>query len=92
VDVDAAGPSWIVVSEVSWKGWRAHRDGGRVAVFGANHAFLAMEVPAGRHRIRLSYLPGSFVAGVAISLVTIGVAVLFTLRIRSRRIAAGNFA
>ena len=62
---------WVVVSESAWKGWRAYVDGRRVAVRYANHAFLGVHVPAGRHRVRLVYLPESFTTGRLISAVTL---------------------
>jgi hypothetical protein len=63
--MDAAG--YVVISQGAWPGWRAYVDGRRVRTLRANHAFLAVYVPAGRHQIRLRYLPQSFVAGRTIS-------------------------
>lgn len=63
--MDAAG--YVVISQTAWPGWRAYIDGRRVRTLRANHAFLAVYVPAGRHQIRLRYLPQSFVAGRTIS-------------------------
>jgi uncharacterized membrane protein YfhO len=37
----------------------------------ANHAFLGIYVPQGRHRVRLVYLPQSFVIGRAITFATL---------------------
>jgi hypothetical protein len=62
---------WIVISESAWNGWRAYVDGRRVAATFANHAFLGLHVPAGRHRVRLVYLPESFTTGRWISLATL---------------------
>jgi hypothetical protein len=76
---------WIVVSESAWKGWRAYIDGRRVRTQFANHAFLGLFVPAGRHEIRLVYLPESFTRGRAISLITIGLLLLGTLARACRR-------
>src|SRR5262249_23022930 len=58
-DMDAAmdGDGWIVISQTAWKGWRAYVDGHRVEMKYANHAFLGLFVAAGRHHIRLIYLP-----------------------------------
>ena len=62
---------WVVISESAWSGWRAYVDGRRVAPHFANHAFLGVHVPAGKHRVRLIYLPESFTRGRAISAVTL---------------------
>ena len=82
--LDADG--WIVVSESAWKGWRAYIDGKRVRTHYANHAFLGLFVPAGQHRIRLVYLPESFVRGRMVTIATIlAVAIFAGARRRSAR-------
>ena len=63
MDADA----FVVISQTAWDGWRAFVDGKRVALRRANHAFLAVWVPAGEHRVRLVYLPRSFVIGRGIT-------------------------
>ncbi|HEX8154990.1 MAG TPA: YfhO family protein, partial [Thermoanaerobaculia bacterium] len=64
-------PTWIVISETAWDGWRATLDGKRAPLHVANVAFMAMHVPAGTHRIELRYLPRAFVVGAWITLLTI---------------------
>jgi uncharacterized membrane protein YfhO len=64
---------FVVISEAAWKGWRAYVDGRPSKIVRANHAFLSVSVPAGRHSIRLTYLPQSFVIGRAITFGTFGV-------------------
>jgi Bacterial membrane protein YfhO len=82
-DMQQAG--WIIVSETAWSGWRAYVGGRRVSTHFANHAFLGLHVPPGRHRIRLVYLPESFTRGRWISAGTLlGCLVLLFLR-RLRR-------
>ncbi len=75
---------WIVLSDCAWKGWRAYVDGRRLQMQRANVAFLSVHVPAGRHTVRLTYRPESFVSGRAISLATL-VAFTAALGIRRRR-------
>ena len=70
IDADMQNDGWIVTSIAAWKGWRAYIDGRRVNTQFANHAFLAVHVPKGRHTVELRYWPGSFVAGRAITLWT----------------------
>ncbi|HEX6640914.1 MAG TPA: YfhO family protein, partial [Thermoanaerobaculia bacterium] len=70
---------WIVASLPAWKGWRAYVDDRRVATQFANHAFLGVYVPAGTHRVRLVYLPRSFVIGRWITFLTIALLVLLVL-------------
>lgn len=71
-DIDARMKSngWLVISECNWKGWRAYVDGRRVRHRFADHAFIGVWVPAGRHRVTLSYLPDTFQRSRVISAVT----------------------
>jgi hypothetical protein len=71
IDATMGGDGWIVISETAWSGWRAYIDGRRVKTQIANVAFLSVFVPVGQHRVRLTYLPRSFVIGRAISLTTL---------------------
>ena len=72
-DLDATlqTDSFIIISEAAWRGWTATIDGKKTPVLRANHAFLAVRAPAGNHRIKLIFRPRSFVAGRAISLVSL---------------------
>ena len=62
---------YLVVSLPAWSGWRAYVDDRRVPTHFANHAFLAVHVPRGRHHVRLVFLPTSFVIGRAITFATL---------------------
>jgi hypothetical protein len=66
-DAEMQKDGWVVISDVAWRGWRATIDGRRAEVHHANAAFLSVFVPRGHHRVRLTYLPSSFVIGAAIS-------------------------
>jgi hypothetical protein len=71
LDVTMENGGWIVASLPAWSGWRATVDGHAVPARFANHAFLGVHVPRGRHRVQLVFLPRSFVWGAWISLSTI---------------------
>ena len=53
--IDARDRALVVVAQSFHPAWVARVDGERVPVLRANHAFQAVEVPAGRHRLRLTY-------------------------------------
>ncbi|HEX6101201.1 MAG TPA: YfhO family protein [Thermoanaerobaculia bacterium] len=84
-DVVMQNDGWVVVSNCAWKGWRAYVDGKRVAMQRANVAFLSVHVPAGKHEVRLVYLPESFVVGRGISFGTLIALVVFATWRASRR-------
>ena len=68
LDATMERAGWVVLSVTHWPGWRAYVDGNRVRTHHANHAFLGVYIPQGKHRVRLVYLPESFTRGRAISL------------------------
>jgi hypothetical protein len=72
IDAVMAADGWVVASQSAWKGWRAYIDGRRVTTRFANHAFLGVFVPKGRHHLKLQYLPESFTRGRNISFMTLG--------------------
>ena len=69
IDADMESAGYIVISNAAWRGWRAYVDGKAIRPLRANHAFLAVHVPAGRHAVDLRFLPVAFVNGRAISIV-----------------------
>ena len=84
IDADMRGDGWIVTSITAWPGWRAYVGGRRVATQIANHAFVSVHVPAGKHRVRLKYWPESFVRGSLITAATLLAVILFAF-LRHRR-------
>ena len=83
IDVAKDGNGFVVISELAWRGWRAYVDGQRVTAIRANHAFLAVFVPNGRHTIELSYFPESFVIGRIVTLATIALLLAFAVARRT---------
>jgi len=88
-DAIAAGvrlshPGYLVILDTADPGWRARVDEAPAPVLRANHAFRAVAVPAGRHRVELEYRPRPVRAGIAVSLAT-AVAVFAALARRALR-------
>ncbi len=86
LDVRAAAPSWIVVSQTAWKGWKAFLGEERIPLHFANHAFLGFQVPAGSHRVRLLYRPDSFRIGLSVSALSLAATVGVVFLRRKRRL------
>jgi hypothetical protein len=76
LEVTMGHDGYIVISNAAWSGWRAYLDGHRTKIVRANHAFLGVFVPVGKHTVRLVYLPQSFVAGRAITFATLAMIIL----------------
>ena len=88
VDVDSAAAGQLVVADAIVRaGWTATVDGHSVPITRAGGAFGGVAVPAGRHRITLSYRPPGLVSGAVVSggalLVLVGL--LTGSRVRRRR-------
>lgn len=83
--VDARSKGIVGTSIPRWPGWKLEIDGRRAPLFRYNHAFLGFEVPPGRRRVVLRYLPVGFVAGGAISLTTAVVCLFGLLATAERR-------
>jgi hypothetical protein len=71
LDANMTAQGFVVISEAAWQGWRAYVDGEPAKIHRANHAFLGVSRSAGTHRIRLVYLPRSFVTGRNVTLATL---------------------
>jgi len=70
-EVESTAPSLVVICQSHYPGWQAEVDGQLVRLLRANHAFQAIEVPAGRHQVRIVYSDHPFLAGAGISLATL---------------------
>ncbi|HVG25506.1 MAG TPA: YfhO family protein [Thermoanaerobaculia bacterium] len=82
-DIDAVMDldGWVVISDSKWPGWRAYIDGRRVETHYANHAFIGVFVPKGRHHLRVVFQPEAFTRGRNITLVTLlGLMAFFVVR------------
>jgi hypothetical protein len=67
----AASRAMLVIAQSYYHWWNASVDGAAVPLWRANEGFQAVEVPAGRHEVRLVYRDRAFVAGVVVSIVAL---------------------
>jgi hypothetical protein len=62
----------LVSSEVYYPaGWKAYLDGKEIPVYVANHALRSFKIPAGSHKLELTFKPASYSRSVKLSLVGI---------------------
>ena len=83
--VEADAPGLVVFTEAWMPGWRASVNGEDAPVLRANHVLRAVPVPAGRSLVRTRYEPGSLRIGLALTLLSLGLAFLFGRGARRRR-------
>ncbi|HZE96619.1 MAG TPA: YfhO family protein, partial [Planctomycetota bacterium] len=81
------GPERLVVSESWMPGWRVEVDGRAGSVVAHRGVLLGVELSAGGHDVRFTYLPATFRPGLAISLTALLGTLGFLLRcwMRDRR-------
>ncbi|MBN1953752.1 MAG: YfhO family protein [Anaerolineae bacterium] len=71
LEVAAAAPGLLVLSEPYYPGWRATVDGEPLPLLQVDYALRGVCVPAGEHRIVLTFLPPSLLIGLAVSLLAL---------------------
>ena len=72
IDAELSSPqtTLLVIAQAYYHCWKAYMDGVSTPIFRANHAFQALEIPAGHHRVRLVYEDKLFRWGALISALT----------------------
>jgi hypothetical protein len=66
--VSSQGPSFVVLSEVFYPGWKAWVDDTEVPLFRADYILQGLQVPSGAHQVRLGFRPASVYGGFGLSL------------------------
>ena len=83
IKAEASAPSLVVVAQTYYHNWEVEVDGAPTPLLRANVAFQAVQMPAGKHAIRIFYHDRAFEIGAAISLcmwVNCGIGLLLFLR------------
>jgi hypothetical protein len=68
IEAEAEVTSIIVISQSWYHDWHAYVDDKPAPLLRANYAFQAVQIPAGRHHIRLAYEDRAFEIGAGISI------------------------
>lgn len=85
-DVETEMATVAVIAQAWYPAWEGSVDGVTVPVWKANHAFQAIAVPAGSHRVVIRYRPQSFTMGLLVTSVTLlGIAGVSGIAGRRRR-------
>lgn len=73
LELAVASPAdgYLVLSDPFYPGWRAEMDGQPVDILRANYAFRAVPVPAGSHRLTMTFRSGAWQVGLVISGLTV---------------------
>lgn len=84
LDVTAASPGWVVVSELFFPGWEVTVDGEPSPIHKANEVLRAVAVGPGHHVLEMVYRPLSLRVGAAVSAFTLIALAWSVLRARRR--------
>ncbi len=68
--VEVDHPMLLTVAQVSYPGWRAAVDDRPVPIWTANSAFQAIEIPAGRHPVKIYFQSAAFEIGATVAVLT----------------------
>jgi hypothetical protein len=85
IQTNSGSPSFLVVSDVYYPGWKASVDGVDTRLFQTNYVLRGIMVPSGSHVVHLKFEPRSFYYGAGISSGFSVLFILFLLQFRLRR-------
>jgi len=85
LEVDMAANGLLVLSEVYYPGWRAYADGEEVPIYRADHALRAVPLRAGHHRVEMVFDPLWPKVSLAVSGITLLLAVVLIVVAIARR-------
>jgi uncharacterized membrane protein YfhO len=78
-------PAILVLSELSYPGWRVTVDGAAAPLLEANGLLRAVALEAGTHQVELAYQPASVTVGLALSAATLLAVVVGLALLAARR-------
>ena len=67
-------PALLVLTDSYYPGWRATINGQRTPIYRTNYWFRGVFVPAGQHQVQFEYAPLAFQIGLAITLISLLIA------------------
>jgi hypothetical protein len=80
IEVQTGTAAFLVLTDTYYPGWGARVDGRPATLYRADGLFRAVRIEPGKHTVVFTYLPDSFLAGIAISVATAFGLVVYTLR------------
>jgi membrane protein YfhO len=67
IDTESEHPSFLVVSEVDYPGWKAQIDGAETPIYQTDYLLRGVALPAGKHTVVMEYKAPAFWKGVYVS-------------------------
>lgn len=91
IEANASGNNFLFLGDTYYpKGWKAEIDGESVKIFKANHGYMGIIVPAGKHKVEFIYYPETYYFGkyLALGLSTLtlaGIVLIIGMGFRKRK-------
>jgi hypothetical protein len=88
LEIDSPWRGYLFLSEMFYPGWKAFVDRQRSSILRGNYLFRVIQIPQGKHEVRLVFAPLSIRLGIGVTLFTVLAVLLCTclvLRKKSTR-------
>ena len=80
----------MVFSEIYYPGWKATLDGENVEIGRANYVLRAVQVPAGKHQLEMTFSPSSIKVTETIAWIALATLVILLMAALGRSIMNEN--
>jgi hypothetical protein len=84
LDVRTEADCFVLFQDVYYPGWKAYVDGKETEILRTDIGMRAVEVPAGSHRVEMTYAPGSLRLGAVLTCLGVILSVAYVLLGRTR--------
>jgi hypothetical protein len=89
IEVNASGNNFLFLSSTYLPGWKATIDGKETRTYIANHGYIGIIVPNGKHQVQFAFAPESFylsknIALVLSSLVVFGLLITVFIEVKKK--------
>lgn len=84
LEVDAKDDGTLLVSDTFYPGWKAYIDGKETRISKSKYSFREINIPKGKHEVRMVYHPNSFYLGLKVSSASLLVLVGLMLYLRKK--------
>ncbi len=85
IQTSSKSPSFLVLSDVYYPGWKAFVDGIETHLFQTNYALRGIMLPAGNHVIHFLFKPQSFYYGAGVSAGSLILLIILVIGMKSKR-------
>jgi uncharacterized membrane protein YfhO len=90
IETSSNGECYLILLDSFYPGWKAFIDEQEVEVLKANLIYRSIKLPAGNHHIRFTFAPPNFKKGIALSLISLLLALISCLKFKTFNLSTKN--